>query len=270
LVKPDKYGKKVIDLVREAGREALQYYRKDYSIKEKQDDSPVTEADLASEEILIEGLKDTGYGIVAEETGLVEGQKDDLYWIVDPLDGTQDFIDKTGEFSIMVGLLEEGEPSFGVVFAPAQEKLWYAVKGKGAYLLEDGRKTEISVAGKEKLEDYELIASRNHFSETDKQVARELGISEVTRMGSLGIKFCSIAEGKSDLAYYTTYKLGVWDCCAPHVILEEAGGRAFDVYGNKLEYDLEGKRMDRGVIGVGGEVYEKVVSTLEAEMNGTS
>ena len=267
MVKPDKYRDRVIELVREAGRKALQFYRADYSIEEKQDDSPVTEADLASEKILIEGLKDTGYGIVAEETGLVEGEEDDLYWIVDPLDGTQDFIDKTGEFSIMVGLLVEGQPQFGVVFAPAQEKLWYAVKGKGAYLLEGGKKTEISVAGKEKLENYELIASRNHFSETDKQVARELGISEVTRMGSLGIKFCSIAEGKSDLAYYTTYKLGVWDCCAPHAILEEAGGRVFDVHGGKLEYDLEGKKMDRGVIGVGGEVYEKVVNTLEAEID---
>lgn len=270
MVKPDKYRDGVIELAREAGREALDYYREDYSIEEKKDNSPVTEADLASEKILIDGLEETGYGIVAEETGLIEGDKEDLYWIVDPLDGTQDFIDKTGEFSIMVGLLVEGEPQFGVVFAPAQEKLWYAVKGEGAYLLEDGKETEISVAGREKLEDYELIASRNHFSETDKRVARELGINKVTRMGSLGIKFCSIAEGKSDLAYYTTYKLGIWDCCAPHAILEEAGGRAFDVHGGELKYDLDGKRMDRGVIGIGGEAYEKVVDTLEAEMDDSS
>jgi 3'(2'), 5'-bisphosphate nucleotidase len=267
VVRLDKYRDKVIELAREAGQEALGYYRENYSIEEKKDNSPVTEADLASEEILIDGLKNTGYGIVAEETGLVEGDKEDLYWIVDPLDGTQDFIDKTGEFSIMVGLLVEGEPQFGVVFAPAQEKLWYAAKGKGAYLLEDGKETEISVAGKKNLEDYELIASRNHFSETDKRVARELGVSEVTRMGSLGIKFCSIAEGRADLAYYTTDKLGIWDCCAPHVILEEAGGRAFDVYGGELQYDLGGKRMDKGVIGIGGEAHEKVVGTLEAEMD---
>lgn len=266
MLEPDEYQDKVIKLTREAGKEAMKYYDRDYAIEEKEDESPVTEADMASESILIEELKKTGYGIVAEETGRLEGDREGVYWIVDPLDGTQDFIDKTGEFSIMVGLLVEGKPEFGVVYAPAQDKLWYASRGNGAKRIKDGSETEISVADKESLSDYELIASRNHFTDKDREIARELGVDKVTRMGSLGIKFCSIAEGEADIAYYSTYKLGIWDSCAPHVILEEAGGKAFDVWGDNLEYDLEGKKMANGVVGIGGGAYDKVIETLRRKV----
>lgn len=260
--------KKVMELSREAGEEAMKYYDRDYSIEKKKDSSPVTEADLASEKILLEGLKPTGYGIVAEETGLLEGDKTGAYWVVDPLDGTQDFIDKTGEFSIMVGLLVDRKPKLGVVYAPSQGKLWYAVKGQGANLIGNGRKSEITVNHKSSLSDYELIASRNHFSLRDEKISQKLGVKNITRMGSLGIKFCSIAEGRADLAYYTTDRLGIWDCCAPHIILEEAGGLAFNVYGGELEYDLEGKRMDKGVVGIGGKSREKVIKVFEETGDG--
>ncbi|MCF7890384.1 3'(2'),5'-bisphosphate nucleotidase CysQ [Candidatus Bipolaricaulota bacterium] len=257
------YLDKVIGLTRRAGSEALKYYEKDYSIEEKNDDSPVTEADYASEDILISGLSSTNPGIIAEEAGLIPGEREDKYWIVDPLDGTQDFIDKTGEFAIMVGLLVEGEPAMGVVYAPAREKLWYAVKGEGAYLLQDGTETKIQVAGKGDLEDYVLIASRNHFSPQDEAVAGQLGVGDITRMGSLGVKFCAIAEGRADLVYYTTDRLGIWDCCAPQVILEEAGGEAFDVRGRELVYDLDRRRMAHGIVGIGGNNRREVVEILE-------
>lgn len=259
----DSYLERVIDLTKDAGKEALKYYREDYSIEEKADDSPVTEADLASEEVLVEGLKETDPGIIAEEEGFIPGKSEDCNWIVDPLDGTQDFIDKTGEFSIMVGLLREGRPVLGVVFAPAKEKLWYGVRNQAAYLVEDGSKRKLEVRKKSDLSDYVLIASRNHFSPQDEAVSGQLGVSEIVRMGSLGIKFCSIAENKADLVYYTTDKLGIWDCCAPQVILEEAGGEAFDVNGNELQYDLEERRMSRGVVGIGGEAREEVVKVLQ-------
>ncbi|MFW6190255.1 MAG: 3'(2'),5'-bisphosphate nucleotidase CysQ family protein [Candidatus Bipolaricaulota bacterium] len=253
----------VIELSKEAGEEAMGYYHRDYSVEEKADESPVTEADMTSERILIEGLKRTGYNILAEETGLIEGERDDVYWIVDPLDGTQDFIDKTGEFSIMVGLLVDGYPEFGVVYAPALGKLWYAARGEGAHLIEDGRRLDLAVADKGSVSDYKLIASRNHFSEKDEEISRRLGIEKITRMGSLGIKFCTIAEARGDLVYYTTDKLGIWDCCAPHVILEEAGGEVFDVEGRSLKYDLEDRRMEKGVVGLGGGPRDAVVSILE-------
>lgn len=263
MSKHKEYLEEVIRLTRKAGTEALKYYEEDYSIEEKKDDSPVTEADYASEDILINGLKTTEPGIVAEEAGMIPGETQESYWIVDPLDGTQDFIDKTGEFSVMVGLLADGEPKLGVVFAPARKKLWYAVEGGGAYLLEDGAESRIEVAGKENLEDYVLIASRNHFSPRDETVAGQLGVQDITRMGSLGIKFCAIAEGRADLVYYTTDRLGIWDCCAPQVILKEAGGEAFDVRGRELVYDLDRRRMAHGIVGIGGANRREVVEILE-------
>jgi len=265
LSKYEGYLDQLIELTRRAGAEVLQYYKENYSIEEKNDQSPVTEADYASEEILIDGLKTTEPGIIAEEAGLIQGKSENRYWIVDPLDGTQDFIDKTGEFSIMVGLLEEGKPRLGVVFAPAMEKLWYAAEGGGAYLLDEGIETKIRVAGKESLRDYVLIASRNHFTPQDESVADRLGVDGITRMGSLGIKFCSIAEGMADLVYYTTDRLGVWDCCAPQIILEEAGGEAFDIWGRELSYDLDKRRMTDGIVGIGGDARREVVKTLNEE-----
>jgi 3'(2'), 5'-bisphosphate nucleotidase len=258
----------IIDLTKKAGRKALKYYEKDYSIEEKKDESPVTEADFASEEILIDGLKPTDHGIIAEEAGLIEGNSDDKFWIVDPLDGTQDFIDKTGEFSIMVGLLERGKPAMGVVFAPAQEKLWYAARGEGAYLVENGTERRIQVSAKKDLENYVLIASRNHFSAQDEAIAGELGVKTITRMGSLGIKFAAIAEGNADLVYYTTDKLGIWDCCAPQVILEEAGGKALDLKGEELTYDLIGRRMKDGIVGIGGDDRSDVVKVINDNLEG--
>ncbi|MFB6290879.1 MAG: 3'(2'),5'-bisphosphate nucleotidase CysQ [Candidatus Bipolaricaulia bacterium] len=268
MLKESDYIEKIINLTRRAGSKTLKYYESDYSIEAKKDDSPVTEADIASEEILIDGLRDTDPGIIAEEAGLIPGNSDDRYWIVDPLDGTQDFIDKTGEFSIMVGLLVEGRPTMGIVFAPATDKLWYAAEGEGAYLIDKGEETSIQVAGKAKLEDYVLIASRNHFSSRDEAIAEKLGVDDITRMGSLGIKFCTIAEGGADLVYYTTDRLGIWDCCAPQIILEEAGGEAFDLNGERLKYNLDLKRMKNGIVGIGGPAGSEVVEILEKSIGG--
>ena len=261
------YLEKVIDFTRQAGRETLKYYRNDYSVQKKTDNSPVTEADLASEEILLSGLRTTEPGIISEETGLVPGSTDNKYWIVDPLDGTQDFIDQTGEFSIMVGLLDEGTPRMGVVFAPAKEKLWFAIENEGAYLVENGTKTRIQVAGKNNLANYVLIASRNHFSSRDEAIARQMGVKDITRMGSLGIKFCATGEGQADLVYYTTDRLGIWDCCAPQVILKEAGGEVFDLRGKKLFYDLYRRRMTDGIVGIGGNNRGEVLDILDSNLS---
>jgi len=263
-----EYLKEVIGLVINAGDTAMDFYEDDYRIDAKQDDSPVTEADLGSERILLDGLKNTKYGIIAEEAGFIKGEDNTALWVVDPLDGTQDFIDKTGEFSIMVGLLSEtGKPIMGVVYAPVMDKLWYGIKGNGSRLVIGDQHVDISVSDKPSLQEFQLIASRNHFSETDRGIAKGLNINGITRMGRLGVKFCSIAEGEADLTYYTTDRLGIWDCCAPHIILEEAGGTVLTVAGNVPEYDLDLRRMPEGVVGLGSrdeDLIDSVIQTLGA------
>lgn len=261
-----KYLERIHDLTREAGNASMEFYHRKYRVSEKKDNSPVTDADLKCEEILIEELSHTDYGIISEETGLIEGREDDAFWVVDPLDGTQDFIDQTGEFSIMVGLLHEGNPVLGVVYAPVLDKLWYATKDSGAHVVQNGQEKQINVNDKKSLHDFKVIASRNHFSLEDQAIVNQLGINRVARMGSLGMKFCSIAEGKADLTFYTTDRLGIWDCCAPQAILEEAGGRIMDTYGNHPSYDLQGQRMEGGIVGIGSKaepVSKQIIHALE-------
>ncbi len=254
MIDSSEYLDQIKKLTRKAGNALMEFYKQEYRVTKKKDNSPVTDADLRSEEILIEELSFTKYGIISEETGLIEGKDNSAFWVVDPLDGTRDFIDNTGEFSVMVGLLHEGNPVLGVVYAPVTNKLWYATKGSGAHLFQNGQQKQIKVNNKESLDYFKVIASRNHFSSEDKAIVNQLGINRVARMGSLGIKFCSIAGGKADLTFYTTDRLGIWDCCAPHAILEEAGGKILDTDGNHPKYDLQRQRMNDGIVGIGSKV----------------
>ena len=252
----------IITLVKQAGHDIMEIYHSDYDIRMKDDQSPVTQADLISEKTLLEGLQGSSHGIISEEAGIRSGTSD-LYWVIDPLDGTKDFIQKTGEFSIMVGLLDHDHPVLGVVYAPALDTLWYAYEGGGAFVNHKGKQQPITVSKEDTLSKYRLVISRNHFRQEDKDVADQLGITTFTKMGSVGIKYATLAEGKAELCIYTTGFLGLWDCCAPHAILREAGGEVFDVDGGDPTYDLSTKKMARGFIGTNGKHTDEVLSILK-------
>lgn len=260
-MKYEKETEKAISLVKEAGKEAMKIYSGRCEIETKEDESPLTNADKTSHNILVDGLSEFGYGIVSEEAENIN-PKERMQWIIDPLDGTMDFIQKTGEFSIMVALVDNGLPVVGIVYAPALNKLWYAVKGEGAYLIHKDVEKRINVSGIEAVDEYRLVISRNHFKQNDKDVADRLGISRFKKMGSVGVKFCAIAEGKAELCVYTTSKMGVWDDCASHVILKEAGGEVFDIYGNEPTYNLKTRRMENGFIGTTGKNKNKILESI--------
>ncbi|MCF7861789.1 3'(2'),5'-bisphosphate nucleotidase CysQ [Candidatus Woesearchaeota archaeon] len=232
-----------MDAIQEAGEAIMEIYDKDFSVSTKDDKSPITEADNASNEILIKALNKTGYGILSEETGH-QGSKD-TFWVIDPLDGTYDFIQKTDEFSIMVALVNKGKPIFGIVYAPSLEKLYYAVEGKGTFLNNE----KIKVSEISNPADMKMVISRNHFRERDQNIAKNIGITNFIKMGSVGVKYGAIAEGKAEVCIYTTNKLGLWDCCAPQIILKEAGGLVFDKQGNEPQYSIEEHKMMNGFIG---------------------
>lgn len=252
----------IIPLLREVGKEVMKIYNEDYEVENKDDDSPLTKADRLSHEMLTKKLSSSfDHGIVSEESENLNQEKN-KQWIIDPLDGTYDFIQKTGEFSIMVALIDDNKPVLGFVYAPAIDKLWYALAGEGAYVVEEGEEKSISPSKTEKLQDYRLVISRNHFRQRDKDVADRLGITNFKRMGSVGVKFCGIAEGAAELCVYTTSKMGVWDDCASHVILKEAGGEVFDIEGNEPVYNLETRTMDKGFIGTNGYNKEKILNSI--------
>lgn len=259
-----KYGKELesaLEAAEKAGKGILEIYEKDVSVEMKEDQSPVTQADYASEKIILSELEEFDYSILSEEAGFLDG-KSEHCWVIDPLDGTKDFIQKTGEYSIMIGLVKNRVPVLGVVHAPSLNKIWYAVEGEGAHRITSDGIEKIKTSSRFDLKDYRLLVSRNHLRESDKKVAQNLGISRFKRMGSVGVKYSTLAEGNAELCVYTTGHLKLWDCCGPHIILKEAGGDVLNKEGQEPGYDFKSKRMKNGFIGTNGKNKEKIVKAL--------
>ncbi|MFO7711140.1 MAG: 3'(2'),5'-bisphosphate nucleotidase CysQ [Candidatus Woesearchaeota archaeon] len=243
-------------LVREVGSQIMRIYDTEFSHDIKHDTSPVTEADLLSDKLLREGLRHFDYGIISEEVR--EGLPDhDKVWVIDPLDGTKDFVNKTGEFSIMVGLLDKGVPVMGVVYLPVLDKMYYASKGNGSFVEHEGKDSRLSVKA---CGISRMVISRNHFSEGEKKIAKNLNVQDFIRCGSIGIKLGRISEGEADFYLNTSDKLGAWDCCAPEVILREAGGIVFNRSGENLIYN--DRRMNGGLIATNGSDKHTIIQQI--------
>ncbi|MGM5488172.1 MAG: 3'(2'),5'-bisphosphate nucleotidase CysQ family protein [Nanobdellota archaeon] len=243
-------------LMRSVGSEIMKIYDTEYSQEVKHDTSPVTEADLLSDKLLREGLSHFDYGILSEEVR--EGLPDhDRVWVIDPLDGTKDFINKTGEFSIMVGLLEKGQPVLGAVYLPVLDKMYYAITGLGAFVEHEGvnRRMRVTPNGISR-----MVISRNHFSHHERFIAEQLKVSEFIRCGSIGVKLGRISEGEADFYLNTSDRLGAWDCCAPEIILREAGGIVFNRLGQNLSY--VDRRMNGGLIATNGSEKQRIIQQI--------
>jgi len=250
-----------------AAREVLVIYDStDIQVDTKSDNSPVTEADLKSESVIKENLEESGIKILSEE-GVDDGarKEKDTLWIVDPLDGTSDFIKKTDDFSIMIGLIEKGEVVLGVVCAPAKNKIFYATKDGGAFVENFGgnNKSELRVSEVSNLLDARPVFSRFHLGEKEQELLSKIGINEYNKMGSSGLKICSISEGRSDFYITFTDKMSEWDVCAAEIILKEAGGRVTDIKGNDLSYNKQSTKLENGVLASNNLIHEKIISEIE-------
>ena len=239
----------------------MDLYDTEYWIDKKSDDSPVTKADHLSEEVILNKLPKENIGLLAEESGF-KSKILKQNWIIDPLDGTKDFLQGTDEFAIMIGLLKEGSPVLGVIYSPATKEFLYAIEGQGAYLKNEKGQSAISVSQIDKLSEYRMVISRNHFREKDKNIAEQLGVSDFRPVGSVGIKYSTLARGDADICIYSTGALGLWDCCAPQIILEEAGGNVMDLRGKEPFYNLNSKKMENGFVGTNGKNKKEIVKIL--------
>ena len=237
-----EYNKKVdideiISFVSGAGDIAMKYYNKKYSVKNKNDKSIVTEADLEINEYLISRLSKFDYPILSEENldSFSMKQNFEYMWIIDPLDGTIDFVQRTGDFSIMIGLINNlGEVVLGVVYLPATAELFFAQKNKGAYLSINNKKNKISVI-KKPFKCATILMSRNHCGEFEKNIAKKFNMKKKL-MGSAGVKLCRVANGEAELYINSSNKCGLWDLCAGDIILTEAGGIVTDIFGENIVY----------------------------------
>ena len=238
----------ICQLAREAGQKALEIYATDFSTSEKSDASPVTEADRLGEEIILAGLKEhfPAIPVLAEESAS-EGKipaLGDYFFLVDPLDGTKEFINKTNEFTVNIALIEDGTPVLGVVFAPAMAKLYFGHKGQGAWIEsgEEKSRTAISVR-KAPSSGLTAVASRSHRSSETDEFLDTLTVADFAAAGS-SLKFCLIAEGAADI-YPRFGRTMEWDTGAGQAVLEAAGGRVVvHPEGEPLRYNKKERGFD--------------------------
>lgn len=252
---------KVIKIAEKAGEAVLDIYHRNFLSYEKEDKSPVTEADLIANKIILKELRKYGYGILSEESqDNLTCLKKEKVWIVDPLDGTTDFIQKTGDFSIMIGLAQKGEPVLGVVYQPTENKIYFSQKGKGAYLKTKDFLKKLRVSLRENK--IRLAVSRFHLDSAEMSLANKLNVQKIKKMGSVGLKIGLIAEGKADLYFTKTSKTHRWDSCAPEIILKEAGGKITDLEGKKLFSNRKQTKNLKGLLATNGLIHQKVIKII--------
>lgn len=224
----------------EAGDVIMSVYAREFSVEKKEDESPLTEADMAAHNVIMRGLQSlpVKIPILSEEDveGFAGADAEGRYWLVDPLDGTKEFIKRNGEFTVNIALIENSKPVLGVVIAPALEVGYVAARGLGAFKLEaNGHRTSISVAGKPKAGTaWRVMGSRSHPSPGLAAWLEQLGEHTMLPMGS-SLKLCIIAEGFAD-AYPRLGPTCLWDTGAAHAVVLEAGGRVETLEGAALSY----------------------------------
>ncbi len=211
-----------------AGKIILEVYNEDFDVKIKKDQSPLTKADIKANTYIVERL--TKYPVLTEENpDNLERLQSNYCWIVDPLDGTKEFISKNGEFTVNIALVYKNRPILGVIYLPVKDELYYAEKGKGAYF--NGKK--IKVSDRKKLSEMILVKSRSHATEKIQKIQDRF--AKTIAAGS-SLKGCMVARGDADV-YFRFGPTHEWDICAMDLIVHEAGGKMTDLNGNTMKYN---------------------------------
>ncbi len=260
-----------IALARKAGETILEFYENGFEIEEKicadNFSEPVTIADRTASRIIVEGLSDAfpNDGILSEEEFDDKKRLDkQRVWIIDPLDGTQGFINKNGDFAVQIGLAEGGEAILGVVYLPSEDVLYFASKDEGAWIIENEKtRKRLEVSGETDFARMNLAVSRNHRSPRMSLVVESLGLKKEIRRGSVGLKIGLVAQKFCDLYIHLSPRTKHWDTCAPEIILREAGGRMTDLFGEKIVYNTPDVHNYNGVLASNGITHEAVVAQLK-------
>lgn len=252
-------------VAREAATIVNTFYVGSSEVRYKSDREPVTEADRSANQHIVTRVR-TEY---PEDGMLSEESKDDLtrlecerVWIIDPLDGTKEFIARNGEFSIMIGLAVHGEPVLGVVMQPEAGLLYVGARGQGAWLHEAEERIALGVSSADRTNQMILVSSRSHRQQITDKMRAALRITSERVSGSVGLKVGLIARELADLYIHPSPGCKEWDLCAPHALLEAAGGTMTDCWGNPLRYNKRDVRAHNGLVASNGRVHEQVVETV--------
>lgn len=228
----------VIKVADEASERVLHIYQSDFKVSYKSDDSPITAADTAAHDIITHGLRriSRDIPILSEEGKDIPWEERKhwrRFWLVDPVDGTKDFTQRTGEFTVNIAMIEDGEPVMGVVIAPALKEAFWGVVGEGAHMRDrTGRVHRIRVSEPKDVK--RVVASKNHLNAETRAFIDRLGEHELVQAGS-SLKFCRIAEGHADI-YPRMGPTCEWDTGAAQAVLVAAGGKVQTVDGKSMKY----------------------------------
>lgn len=232
----------VVALAIDAGRKILEVYSSDFEVQSKDDDSPLTQADLASHHCIVAGLESLtpGMPIISEESGLPDYEERsqwDRYWLIDPLDGTREFVNRNDEFTVNIALIDKQEPVFGVVHVPVLNKTYLGCEGFGAERRDgDGTVESIQVSSIS-ADPVRVVGSRSHRGASLDAYLENLGECDMIPMGS-SLKFCVIAEGGADL-YPRLGLTSEWDTAAAQAVVEQAGGSVVTLDGKSMKYNTK-------------------------------
>ena len=249
------------DAAIEAGKIILTYYKADYEIRDKGYHNPVTTADHAADAYLKEVLlaDRSDYGWLSEETvDSPDRLNKDRVWVVDPLDGTKEFIEGVPNFVVSVALVENGFPIVGVLYNPVTKETFIAAKGEGAFLNDE----LIRCSTKENVGEMVILNSR---SETRRGLWKPYNgtFGELRAVGSVAYKLGITAAGKADI-FASLRPKNEWDICAGNCIINEAGGKLIDLHGNPREYNLEKTLIEPGLIAGDVDAVDKTFQVLKS------
>lgn len=249
----------IVEISIRAGKKIMQVYETDFSVEHKDDDSPLTAADLAAHNTIVEGLNKLtpDIPVLSEESASIayETRKSwPTYWLVDPLDGTREFVKRNGEFTVNIALIEGNRSVMGVVYAPVLDITYAASEGQGAWKQQgDGEKTQIKVrdfpTGKPV-----VAGSRSHRGDSLNEFLARLGEYELISMGS-SLKMCLVAEAVADI--YPRFGLtSEWDTAAAQAIVEAAGGQLVTLDMQPMRYNTKDSLLNPEFMAIGDMAYD--------------
>src|SRR5499427_4733103 len=258
------------ELAREAGAILLAHYHSPFLVEQKinalQEIEEVTAADREANDLIVRRLltEFPDDGILAEESKDTERRLEkDRVWLIDPMDGTKNFIQRDGDFAVQIGLAVAGEVVAGVVYQPDRNKLYRAARGEGAWIeSKDAAASRMSVSVRTNPREMVLASSRSHRSPRMERVVNLFGFKSEVRRGSVGVKIGLITEQQADLYLHLSPSTKQWDTCAPEIILHEAGGRLTDLFGQPLRYNDVRIDNRNGIVATNRAAHQLVIEKL--------
>ena len=252
------------EIARDAAAVVMSFGRV-FRVEAKAGDEPVTEADHAANALIVSRLRAAfPHDAILSEELPDDGSRRGAHrvWMVDPIDGTRDFILGADGFAVMIGLCIDGRPTVGVMNQPATGKIYSGVVGRGAWLDTPDGKSNIVTSALATSPGIRLVASKSHRTPRVDAIKRALQITDEFNMGSVGLKIGLVAENARDLYVYTGSRTKLWDTCGPEAILVAAGGRITDLDGQPLGYTQADLYNRRGIVASNGSLHDHVIATI--------